>query len=581
MVTRNTLLFMALQLILYAQILYADIHAIVDRKQIDITQTIELRIRVDDRISEADLNLTTLEKDWFIDNKSKSVNINLNTYRSNNSTTTTDIVLSLSPKRDGLLPIPSFSWRGVRTTEIIVEVTKLAKATKEILEKEIFISTSVSKDTAWVQEQILYKIELFYTTDIHLLRGMPATPILSGAIVKSLERPQTNIRVINGKSYHVISIKYAIFPQQEGTLVLPAERLPVYINPEARARNRKKIYLISSGHTIEVKPKASDYPLKQPWLPAENLSISLLWGDIKAPLNEPIQMQVGTPVARRIKISAKGLNAFLLPDLEFQHLDGAKIYNNPPQSTEKSTANGIISERVYSHSIIPSTPGLLNIPETRITWWSVHENLVREALIPAQSYMVEAATNPEGAVVSSRPPTPKVAEPPSTLNPDNQQQNKPPPSNWNAAAIWALSGFAFSGWLLAIIVWLLGKKKSQPRPKKESTWQQETKLFAKLRHACNKNDASSARAALINWLDSISPSSFKGMSLEDFVNLHDDSEGQQVLALLNAKLYRDNNLDWDGKMLFTWATNINKNRWWQQDKDKEAKNLIPLYPNHQ
>jgi len=553
----------------------ADIMASISDEQIDTSETIELTVRIDGQVDTDAPDFTGLERNWTIESqqqRSKSTfNLGVTGATQRNFT---EWILILAPKRDGELQIPSLSWQGMRSRSFTIKVDPISTQLQSLIDQQAFFRTSVSGDTVWIQEQIIYQVELFYAGRVQLISGMPPPPDLPNAIVQPLDNARSATRMINDRTYGVTTILYAIFPQSAGTLTLPPEQLSAYINAPGVIRGRKRINIHSSGHSIEVRSPPDSYPANQTWLPARRLDITETW---KTPAED---MQVGLPATRVLTLTAAGLPASLLPNIVPDDLPDARIYEDPPIAQERLGQRGITGIRSYTHSLIPTIPGSLTIPEARIGWWDVQENRFREAVIPARTYQVRLASPSSSTTAASASSQPATA--PATPVTDAAQASREDilssgTQSGYRLAIWILSILASGGWLLAAV--MLYKRRRHPSGIR-SRPPTDLEIFRKFTHACRNNDAPGARTALVAWYRTAYPKARRGSSLESLIEPGDEN-GRQALELLNVKLYQDTDAAWDGKRLLHWVTAMRDKHRQQETGKDDRKVLPPLYPHPQ
>ncbi len=544
----------------------ANIDARVDRTQIDTAQDLTLTITINGEAIGDSLDFSDLETDWVIDSRSHESRYSLSGSGLEKSSKWN---LKLTPKRAGTLVIPSFSWQGIRSQPLTIEVAPPSAETQRLLDKLAYIKTSISSENVLVQEQILYSVRLFYAGDVQLIRGLPKEPELPDAVVQSLGTPQSSNSMVDGEPYGVTTLQYAIFPQTQGTLVIPPETLSAYVSVPNVYRSRKRIEVQSSGHSIRVQPKPPEYPDSEPWLPATDLVIAESWKPT------PPEFSVGLPVIRTLSIRTTGLPTSLLPESIPKAFHGAKIYPDPPREQNHVSDQGVTGSRAHSYAIVPTEGGVLEIPEVRITWWDLNQSRIREAVIPASSHDVATGAN----IAVTDPGTNPVPESTEAAIPDagGQPTGNLILSPWAYRTTQLLALAAAVGWLLALALFMRAKAtpaKSNSDGKEPWTFS-DKQMFRKLAKACAENDAARARTALAHWIHSASVS-LQGHSLEDLIH-PDDHEGRLVLELLNQKLYRQPDTDWDGKRLLNWVSGLREKPWWRQDGTVEEP-LPPLYP---
>src|SRR5690606_31230077 len=127
-------------------------------------------------------------------------------------------------------------------------------------DSDIFLRSTVSKDSVYVQEQLLYSIKIYWS--ISFDQGAQLTsPQVADAVVQQLGTDSNHQEVVNGINYNVTERKFVIFPQSSGELVIP----PVYFSASVGRRGSfnsffrnsrtpiREINLVSETHNVEIK----------------------------------------------------------------------------------------------------------------------------------------------------------------------------------------------------------------------------------------------------------------------------------------------------------------------------------------
>ncbi|MEE8041429.1 MAG: hypothetical protein V3T15_01390, partial [Pseudomonadales bacterium] len=361
-----------------------------------------------------------------------------------------------------------------------------------------------------------------------------------------------------GRRYGVIEQKYAIFPQQSGTLDIPPES----ITGSARIRipgggyRRRPVRERSLGHHVTVLPKPLSYPRNAAWLPASEVSISSSW-------NSEREFKVGVPLSRKIELSAVGLPASLLPALAPADLEGLKMYPDPPEKEETAADSGIRSARRESLALVPTRPGNLTLPQISITWFDVDEGVVKVALLPAETY--EVAPSDEIAISLAARPT-RADEAKSAGDDATGASTGIDP--WMIVTLICLIGWA------STMGWLLNVRRAQ-RPKViHEPRDPERIAYMELSRTCRANDAPKAHAALLDWANA-----FYGASAEPATVALRQETGSDAMNDLLTRLYaRDAAPDaWRGQLLLKWVESIRKSAQREASQKKQSA-LPPLYP---
>ncbi|GAB3091596.1 BatD family protein [Pseudomaricurvus hydrocarbonicus] len=471
----------------------------VDRTQLSLEETFKLTVRYNEQVMFGEPDFSGLEQNFDILSQQRG-----NQYRSINgkAESWTQWSLVLAPKKEGKLLIPSFEYEGSYSDAIEISVEKPSGTTGIDSEKPVFIETVISKNKAFVQEQLIYTIRLFTSVDLSGLdRGDFAVP---DALVKQVAENQYQ-KNINGRPYGVVETSYAIFPQKSGVLTIPPVLWTVAVqnNQGYRydpflSRGGQRLRLRSEGDTIDVLPKPGNYTAAQ-WLPASQIELSQSWSQ------EPNNFKVGEPITRTISIHAKGLMASQLPPLSIQDIRGVKYYPDQPQADETVSAAGINTVKTESYAIVPSQPGTITLPAVTLTWWDTVNNRIQEASLPVQTIQVaesRAATSPNPASGAQQDPSQQYAAEdaaqPSPLAPASFSGSLQQRGLWFYTTVL----LAFSTLFFAML-WRTARKTSTATASTPAaatdTQATEKQAYRKLKQALQGAEPQTIRTALLAW----------------------------------------------------------------------------------
>ncbi|WP_308367607.1 MULTISPECIES: BatD family protein [unclassified Microbulbifer] len=476
----------------------SDLTATVDRNQIGIDETLNLRLRYSGNESGGQPDFELLEQDFDILSRQQS-----NQYRVINGRAESFVewTLTVAPKREGKLFVPSLHYHGNVSDAIPITVTE-AGARPDGGDRQAFLEVELDKEQVYVQEQLLVKVRLYTTIGLHDIATEPLQ--VPGAHVEKLDE-QRYERRIGGVAHAVYELTYALFPESSGELQIPALN---YVAIAGRRdpfslfnRNSQRLRLRSQPQSIQVMPKPDSYSGAQ-WLPAASLGLVQSWSQ------DPETFKVGEPITRIITLRAEGLRAAQLPPLPALNVEGLKTYPDQPQQEDQVGPNGITGSRIETTAIVATKPGDYQLPAITVTWWDTKSGRQRATQLPAFRFTVAGApiTSPQTATAEI---TPDAAPAPN--------HNR----FWQTLAIAALGSH---------LLWLLyfwrrrAPREPHCRPTDNTTSQQQALA---LQEAAARGDAQEIHRTLQNWLTTNKSQLQPG-----------DEELEKLRGLLNAALYQ-------------------------------------------
>ena len=519
--------------------------ASVDRDQLDSGETVELTLESNDATLFGKPDLTPLDA-LFEVRGTRQVNHLTNLGDDNKATTRW--IITLQPKQSGTVIIPPLQVGDYHSQPISLTVSPSSARENELA--PVFIESSLDQPSVYVQAQAILTLRIYHS--VALYDDSSLTPLLlSDAIVEQLGESRTYEKMINGVRHGVIEVRYGIYPQHSGQLIIPAQTFsatqvdsqqataPAPLGPKPG----KMVHVTSAEIALEVKPKPADYPTTAAWLPARSLSMSETWNP------EPDHCQVGDSLTRTLTLKAEGLSSAQLPALPATDVNGLRRYPDLPQLSNQISENGLIGSREEREALVPTRVGQVELPAVEVVWWNTHEDRLERSYLPARTLQV--AENPSLAVDAPVNNELLAVSDDSTL------------WRWQVSTLiltlTSLLGFGLwwrARWQPAI----LRAAQTGPSPRT---------LLDDLKRACLANDPQATRQALDAWARQ-QPETLAEMAAR-FVLLSDALDG------LNGALYSETGQHWQGEELWKAIRNIPAAER-EQDAGSDTSSLPPLYP---
>ena len=543
----------------------AALTASVDRTVISESDIITLTIRSTKGTIEDGADFASMLPHFTILNSQRSNQFSfINGKRSSNY----DIVLTLTPNRNGTLTIPAFSGNGEATTPISISVAADSKDPQQD-PGDVFIESSVNKESVYVQAQLILTVKIYYA--IGISEAHITEPEIAGALVQKLGEGQKQEAILKGVRYSIVEQNYAIFPETSGQLEIP--ELLLSGRTQSRFGNRFRsngqfVRVKSKPVSIKVLPKPDAFPVDEPWLPATALVVDDSWEML-----DP-EVRAGEPVTRTITVTATGVAAAQLPPVPLLQVSGLKMYPDQPQRDEKVTAQGFVAQQTSATAIVPVREGDYSIAPIRIYWWNTDTNTLMNGLIKGRTIHASA--------------TPLVSQPAVSGSGESRTKTSTTIADHPVGSdhwLWpTLTALFASLWLITAYLWLAAKscKKSARtvsegiRSQRQESRHQAYRLLCK---ACNAADPAAARAALLAWLKVVFLDE-SIQTLDDVVHLDCHLQLAPMLVELDAMLYGQPSIEnnrWDGKLLLKVVEQIKKTEE-RRCRRRNPRSLPSLYP---
>ena len=532
----------------------AELIASVDRDRVAMGDTIRLTIAGTANEPINNVDPRPLLRDFEILQRSSSSSTNI---VNGERTSTRQVILDLTPKRDGSLRIQALQVGRGKTNYLLVAV---GPATTSAGDPLVDFRAELDSDSIYVQGQAIVTLRIQQA--INLDARSVSELQLDNAFVKQLEQKSFQ-RTIDGRPWLVHEIRYAVFPEQSGTLEIPAQ---TFTARESQPRRSlfdiggagRQITRKTDRLSLKVLPKPSSFP-SSTWLPARKLEITESWS------TPPEQLRVGESATRRISITGEGLQGAQLPPTLFPATPGLKYYPDQPVITDTESASGLMGSRVDSAALVPTKEGTWNIPAVRIPWWDTAAGKVRYAVLPARSVIVAPALD-ASAPLSLPIPTaaPGFDTAPITITTQNTN-----------SIYWKIIAVVCSlGWLITLIILVMRFKKPRAKTSVIAENVSEAAAFKQLIAACTTHNTLRARSGIIHWCATLFPD--KNIhSLDQVDRAFSDIALTRELDHIDGKLYGQASSDWNGGAL---AEVVKKLRKKTSIKRSSKEDTLELYP---
>jgi len=538
--------------------------ASVDRNDIGLQETFTLTIAANSRASGAP-DFSALKNDFEIlsNNQSQFTSIT-------NSGADFKKVwqLTLAPKRAGKLLIPSFNVDNSVSDAIEISVSQKSQ-TQTNGDEPVRVSIEVSKKTTYVQEQILVTIKLISQVNLSQAEMQPLE-VNNAVLIPLTDKPKQYVSNINGKQHLILESSYALFPQENGELIIPSVIYSVLPNVERDVwndpfgRNRANILrLPTEEQRIKVKPVPTEAAGKT-WQPATDVTLHETWS---ASLDH---LKMGEPITRTITISAEGLTGGQILPLHDTNIEGLTLYPDQPQNSDNKTSKGITGTRVETIAIIPNHGGEFTLPEVSVEWWDVNSQTLKTATLPEKKINVigDAAPANNTATASSN----TTATTGESSAPTVGVAAKANPWLWASTILLALISIALSVYVLKLRARLKYLQIAQ-NTVDTITSEKEKHIWDLLKHSAANRHAIDLRKNILSWAKFHWPEATIH-SLDDVARLAGRSELTQALKKLDELLYSNHPQDnWAPQEILNLLNECRKER----NQKKKSEGLKSLY----
>jgi hypothetical protein len=497
------------------------VQATVDRATVRINESFTLVLRAEGAVR-GEPEIAPLAAQFDILNVTSSRRIGVVNAR---ATEVNEWQYQLMPKAAGDFTIPPLRIGDRQSTSIDVRV--VAPDPSATAAADIFMELTAEPEVVYAQSQVLFTLRLY--VGVSTGRATLTAPETTGveAIVEKLGEDSSFQTTRGGRNFVVRERRYAVFPQQAGTLTIGPVTFEAMVIPDRGFSRVQRFRSDVLELTVEpaVAPPAA--LAGAAWLPAQSVTLTEQWDD-------GAELAVGIPRTRTIVVEGLGLLETQLPEVLLETQPGVRQYADRPELTREVTPEGLRSRRSVSYAVIAQAAGDFTLAGVRLPWWNVTEQRWEVAELPPLALRVSPGVDAAAAA-------PEAAEPGAVA---------PAPAAAPESSYWPWISLSLgAAWLATLALWWRSGR-GGPRSRGASTSPTVDakpavrKILRDLGSACAGGDSAAARDALLRYAEArFAPNPPR--SLGALAALLQPSVGHEVLAL-EAHIYGEGAGAWRG-----------------------------------
>ncbi len=540
----------------------AEVTVRVDRTEAVVGETVTLIIQTDDPEQSLETDLDALQQEFeVLDQRSETQMSIVN----GQQTAQVRLLVTLEPRRSGILTIPALKFDGAASTPLQITVAPAPElAPGEAPPVFIELALDPEQGPYYVHAQLSLTVRIFYQQNLTEAAINPPAP--DQASVRLLDEiPFQADR--NGVRYRVLERRYAIFPERSGQLQIPPMQLTGRLlerpaqrlwQPSVRGR---RVRIDSEPLSLEIEPRAAAFQGEH-WLPARRITLS-------QQISDPDSLRVGEPVTRTVIVDTVGLEENMIEEPRWPALADARVYPDQPQGITRDDGRWVLGHKEFRYAVVPEKSGELVLPEVRVDWWDTLADVQRTAVLPEHRVTVAAPELPSGATAAAKP----AAAVPGTAASAAAGPLAETGGIWRALAIvFAVLWVATLGVHLHLRRGATGRGRAPVEP---GMPEDEAGLLRALRRSCADNDRTQTRLLLRRWLRAHGPRRAHGSVLE-FARGVDDAALRDAIRVFDAGDFGTAPASqWEGEAL--WRAFSSWRQGWLGERWSRREPLPDLY----
>jgi hypothetical protein len=319
----------------------------------------------------------------------------------------------LRPDRAGSFTIGPFSVEHKKTVYASNTVTlSIARGAVGNTNKgrKVYVTAGIDKENPYVHEQIIYSFKFYRRVQVGKA-NLTVVPDFEGFVSERLDKELEYRRVINGQTYSVTELRWALFPVDSGVLTIGPTALDCELIVRDRGRRRRGMFddpFFGFSTRTERKSLRTDsltvmvHPLPAAGKPG---GFGQLVGEfeLQGTLSEG-PLHAGESATLTLRLSGNG-NVRGVKTIDVAPMPNVKVYDDKPVFKADQAQKSASGTLIVKKALVPMQPGELTIPAVEVSYFNPAEKKYTTArtgpftlsVLPSQQSESLQAVMPAGA----------------------------------------------------------------------------------------------------------------------------------------------------------------------------------------
>ena len=240
----------------------------------------------------------------------------------------------------------------------------------EVPEDPWFARASISDNDLVVGQSVLYRLEIGWATQVgNVSPEFPDWGLLSpeGGVGNQQEQRR---EVLDGRAFEIVTVTVPLFALQAGQAELPPTKVTLEV--------RRSRGFLAAGEPVTVSTAALPIRVHDPPAEGRPAAFSGAVGRfaMRASL-DPATVAAGETATRTVIIEGPG--SLHGAKLMFTPPPGVRIYEETPDVQAVVTGGELMGRATFRQAIVPTAPGVLEIPAATFHWFDAESGRYGEA----------------------------------------------------------------------------------------------------------------------------------------------------------------------------------------------------------
>ena len=255
---------------------------------------------------------------------------------------------------------------------------------------DIFLKMEVSNEQPYAGEQVIATVVLYFKNNLEILSYQPLAGWKAEGFWKEElndgKQPKAESAILNGMSYRKAElVKYALFPTKTGKLSLSPFSVVTTVRVQSRSRDPFSSFFGGFGtnqRNIDLETPEKEVKVKA--LPELNNAVfsgAVGSFSIKRSVSKQ-ELLVGESIEVSTSVNGSG-NIALIAKPEYSYPNTFEIYDPQESSSINRRGDIIEGQKKFSDIVIPRTPGMFEVPETKMAYFNPIKKRYETTVLPA------------------------------------------------------------------------------------------------------------------------------------------------------------------------------------------------------
>ena len=335
----------------------------------------------------------------------------------------------------------------------------------------VIVRSSVSEKEAWRGQRVLLAIEVLAKDSWAQIPNMPALKVPGAYVIPPGSQSARAQDQIQGATYTGQRYQLSIYPQQGGTIRIPATEFQVAISNFGSGAEAK-----TQGAQIPAVEFTSKVP---PGSEGEDWLVSTTQFEAKQSWSsDSTEWKVGDALKRSIRLSAVDVSGMAFAPLKFPSQNGLGIYPAEATVNDQGDRGRLSGSREETVTYVFQKAGTVELPAIKLVWWDVANEKLHSVLLGGRTIQVMGGT---------------------TAQPVSEQVTAVD------RLLWGLVGALLA--LSAVLVWKRHALVKSYQRRLHERREREGIYFERFATVAATGDIRKTQGALMQWLDRINTTS--------------------------------------------------------------------------